>query len=79
MDMTALFLSRIQSAFTITFHIIFPSFTIGLAAWLTVLETLHLRTGRHVLHLSAYPHRSPWQAVRDTTSRSSEPADVAGR
>src|SRR4030081_274019 len=48
MDLTALFLSRIQFAFTITFHIIFPSFTIGLAAWLTVLETLHLRTGRRV-------------------------------
>src|SRR5258708_19820571 len=48
MDMTALLLSRVQFAFTITFHIIFPSFTIGLAAWLTVLETLHLRTGRPV-------------------------------
>src|ERR1700684_3797114 len=48
MDMTALLLSRIQFAFTITFHIIFPSFTIGLAAWLTVLETLGLRTGRPV-------------------------------
>src|SRR5271156_2036853 len=46
MDMTALFLSRIQFAFTITFHIIFPSFTIGLAAWLTVLEALRLATGR---------------------------------
>src|SRR5712675_2483599 len=42
----ALFLSRIQFAFTISFHIIFPTFTIGLAAWLTVLEALHLRTGR---------------------------------
>ena len=31
---TALFLSRLQFAFTISFHIIFPSFTIGLAAWL---------------------------------------------
>src|SRR5246500_202022 len=48
MDMTALFLSRIQFAFTITFHIIFPSFTIGLAAWLTVLEALRLATGRPV-------------------------------
>src|SRR5258708_37837090 len=48
MDMTALLLSRVQFAFTITFHIIFPSFTIGLAAWPTVLETLHLRTGRSV-------------------------------
>ena len=48
MDMTALLLSRIQFAFTITFHIIFPSFTIGLAAWLTVLEALYLATGRPV-------------------------------
>src|SRR6201999_3665810 len=48
MDLTALLLSRVQFAFTITFHIIFPSFTIGLAAWLTVLETLHLRSRRPV-------------------------------
>ncbi len=46
MDVTALLLSRLQFAFTISFHIIFPSFTIGLAAWLTVLEALHLATGR---------------------------------
>ena len=48
MDITALLLSRLQFAFTISFHIIFPSFTIGLAAWLTVLEALHLKTGRDV-------------------------------
>jgi cytochrome d ubiquinol oxidase subunit I len=48
MHTTALLLSRIQFAFTITFHIIFPSFTIGLAAWLTVLEALRLATGRPV-------------------------------
>jgi cytochrome d ubiquinol oxidase subunit I len=46
MDLTALLLSPLQFAFTISFHIIFPSFTIGLAAWLTVLEALHLGTGR---------------------------------
>jgi len=46
MDLTALLLSRLQFAFTVSFHIIFPSFTIGLAAWLTVLEALHLATGR---------------------------------
>jgi cytochrome d ubiquinol oxidase subunit I len=46
MDLTALFLSRLQFAFTVSFHIIFPSFTIGLAAWLTVLEALHQWTGR---------------------------------
>src|ERR1700757_5342770 len=48
MDLTALLLSRLQFAFTVSFHIIFPSFTIGLAAWLTVLEALHLATGRPV-------------------------------
>jgi cytochrome d ubiquinol oxidase subunit I len=48
MDQTALLLSRLQFAFTISFHIIFPSFTIGLAAWLTLLEALHLRSGRPV-------------------------------
>ncbi|MBR1119915.1 cytochrome ubiquinol oxidase subunit I [Bradyrhizobium lablabi] len=48
MDATALLLSRIQFGFTISFHIIFPAFTIGLAAWLTVLEALHLRTGKQV-------------------------------
>jgi cytochrome bd ubiquinol oxidase subunit I len=46
MNLTALLLSRLQFAFTISFHIIFPSFTIGLAAWLTILEALHLATGR---------------------------------
>src|SRR6202453_2133295 len=46
MHITALLLSRLQFAFTISFHIIFPSFTIGLAAFLTLLEGLHLATGR---------------------------------
>jgi cytochrome d ubiquinol oxidase subunit I len=51
MDVTALLLSRIQFAFTVSFHIIFPSFTIGLAAWLTVLEGLRLATGRPAYRL----------------------------
>lgn len=46
MEFTALLLSRLQFAFTISFHIIFPSFTIGLAAWLTILEALSIATGR---------------------------------
>jgi cytochrome d ubiquinol oxidase subunit I len=41
-------LARIQFAFTISFHIIFPSFTIGLASWLAVLEWRWLRTGNPV-------------------------------
>lgn len=51
MDLTALLLSRIQFGSTVAFHIIFPSFTIGLAAWLTVLEAMHLWTGRPVYRL----------------------------
>ena len=39
---------RIQFAFTISFHILFPSFTIGLAAWLVVLEALWLKTGQPI-------------------------------
>ena len=45
MDVDALLLSRLQFAFTIAFHIIFPSFTIGLASYLAVLEGLWLKTG----------------------------------
>lgn len=45
---SALFLSRLQFAFTVSFHIIYPSFTIGLAAWLTTLEGLRLWTGKPV-------------------------------
>jgi cytochrome d ubiquinol oxidase subunit I len=48
MDTVAILLSRLQFAFTISFHIIFPSLSIGLAAWLSVLEGLRLATGRQV-------------------------------
>src|SRR5580698_8703884 len=51
MDITALLLSRLQFAFTISFHIIFPSFSIGVAAWLAVVEALHLITGRPAYRL----------------------------
>jgi cytochrome bd ubiquinol oxidase subunit I len=42
---TALLLARIQFAFTVSFHFIFPAFSIGLASYLMVLEALWLRTG----------------------------------
>ena len=42
------FLSRIQFGFLISFHIIFPAFTIGLAAWLATLEGMGLATGNPV-------------------------------
>jgi cytochrome d ubiquinol oxidase subunit I len=47
-DLLALLLSRIQFAFTVSFHIIFPAFTVGLAAWLAFLEALSLATERPV-------------------------------
>jgi cytochrome d ubiquinol oxidase subunit I len=47
-ELDPLLLSRIQFAFTISFHILFPSFTIGLAAWLVVLEALWLKTGKAI-------------------------------
>jgi cytochrome d ubiquinol oxidase subunit I len=45
MDLDPVLLSRIQFAFVVSFHIIFPAFTIGLAAWLAVIEGVRLRTG----------------------------------
>lgn len=44
----ALLLARVQFAFTISFHIIFPGLTIGLASYLAVLEGLWLYTKRQV-------------------------------
>ena len=41
-DLTALSLARIQFAFTMSFHIVFPAFSIGLASYLAVLEGLWL-------------------------------------
>jgi cytochrome d ubiquinol oxidase subunit I len=45
---TALLLARAQFAFTVSFHFIFPAFSIGLASYLAVLEGLWLKTGREV-------------------------------
>ena len=42
----AVLLARIQFAFTVSFHIVFPAFSIGLASYLAVLEGLWLWTGR---------------------------------
>lgn len=44
-DLDPVLLARIQFAFTISFHIVFPAFTIGLASWLAVVEGLWLKTG----------------------------------
>jgi cytochrome d ubiquinol oxidase subunit I len=45
MELDIVTLSRIQFAFVVSFHIIFPAFTIGLAAWLATIEGARLATG----------------------------------
>ena len=50
MEIDPLLLARIQFAFTITFHIIFPTFTIGLSAYIATLEVMWLYSGREHYH-----------------------------
>ena len=50
MDLDPVLLARLQFAFTVTFHIIFPSFTIGLSAFIATLLVRWLVTGREHLH-----------------------------
>jgi cytochrome d ubiquinol oxidase subunit I len=45
MDFDPVLLARLQFAFTIIFHIIFPSFTIGLSAYIATLGAMWLRSG----------------------------------
>ena len=52
MDLDPVLLARIQFAFTISFHIIFPSFTIGLAAYIATLLAMWLRTGQRALSIA---------------------------
>ena len=57
--LTALELARIQFAFTISFHIIFPAITIGMASYLAVLEACWLKTKRQVYVCLLYTSPSP--------------------
>jgi cytochrome d ubiquinol oxidase subunit I len=50
MEIDAVLLARIQFAFTVSFHIIFPSFTIGLAAFIATLLVRWRMTGQEHLH-----------------------------
>src|SRR5437016_7221284 len=43
-------LARLQFAFTVTFHIIFPAFTIGLSAYIATVLMLWIGTGREHYH-----------------------------
>ena len=46
--LSALTLARMQFGFTVSFHFIFPAFSIGLASYLAVLEGLWLKTKQPV-------------------------------
>jgi cytochrome bd ubiquinol oxidase subunit I len=48
MDFDPVFLSRLQFAWVIGWHILLPAFTVGAAAYIAVLEGFHLATGREV-------------------------------
>ncbi len=48
MELDPLILSRILFAFVVSFHIIFPAFTLGLAAWLATIEGARLVTGNEL-------------------------------
>ncbi len=48
MEFDPLLLSRIQFAFVVSFHIIFPAFTIGLASYIAVLEALWFKTNNPI-------------------------------
>lgn len=50
MDLDPVLLARLQFGFTVTFHIIFPSFTIGLSAFIATLLVRWIATGREYLH-----------------------------
>ncbi len=54
-DADAVLLARFQFGFTLSFHFIFPAFSIGLASYLAVLEALWLRTGK-TLYLDLYKY-----------------------
>src|SRR4051812_42993023 len=51
--MDAVLLARIQFGFTISFHIIFPAFTIGLAAYIATLLAMWVRTEQERYQLLA--------------------------
>jgi len=55
MELDPVFLSRVQFAFVIAFHILLPAFTVGLASFIVLLEGLHLfRRNPVYLRLSVF-------------------------
>jgi cytochrome bd ubiquinol oxidase subunit I len=74
MEFDPLLLSRIQFAFVVSFHAIFPVFTIGLATYIALLEAIAYRTERSGLgtavaildqDLRRGPSAWAWSRARD--------------
>lgn len=55
MDFDAAFLSRLQFGWVISWHILLPAFTVGLAAYIALLEVLAFATGKDIyLRISTF-------------------------
>ena len=54
MNLDPVLLDRIQAGFTFAFHIIFPSFTIGLSAYVATLAVIWIATGNERFHGLAF-------------------------
>ncbi len=54
MNLDPVLLDRIQAGFTFAFHIIFPSFTIGLSAYVATLALMWIATGEERFHRLAF-------------------------
>ena len=55
MALDPIFLSRLQFAWVVAWHILLPAFTVGLASYIAFLEGLHFATGRDIyLRISGF-------------------------
>jgi cytochrome d ubiquinol oxidase subunit I len=55
MTLDPVILSRLQFFWVVSFHILLPAFTVGLACYITVLEGLYLKTKDHAyFHISVF-------------------------
>jgi hypothetical protein len=48
MTLDPLLLSRVRFGSTVSFHVIFPAFTLGLAAWLATMERMQVPIGHKI-------------------------------
>lgn len=55
MELDPLFLSRLQFAWLIAWHILMPALTVGLASFIALMEGLYFFTGREIyFRISAF-------------------------